>query len=791
MRTNARAGHSARFVKKMKSNPGGARRRAQRAAAYRTAMKRGMNKNSARRSALRRVPFSGTERRSGASFAGSRAHMRRNQEGIPMKKKASRAKRVSQTAKTRAIGGAKTRAVYLGPRKPPTEKQKAAWAKAGKRLQRARKAQLRKKHGKQYKTVPVTRRRKKTVTRVVATRGKKRVRVRYGKYKRVVMTNPWTGRREYSYMYRGKGGKLRRIPTKVIVGKSEKLKERVSKGRMRAGKRLLKYGGPFVMNANKKRKKARKSKKGGSAAQRRAGRRLAAYAKAKARGLSKSKARAAAVRAVPLRGSDSFGGKLGKSRKRKARKMKRSKAKRRGRHASGQTTKQLRARKRNIKKAQAARRRKGKKGGKKRSKKTSKRRKSRKGRKGTKKMKANRRRRRTASRTTTRRRRRRSSARSMAPNRRRRRRSRKGRKAYASNRRRRRSRRGYRRNSIGALFMTVMKAGLLITAGFVTHKLLTNLVINYLIPALKPAPAAATQGWDYATFEKPIVGLGVLAIGLPLTNVVAKGKVIQLGAGMFASWAHSLIMSVVTALDTTGKVAPQLGDYPSGMAWQLRGGRRGYSGLGARNAGSIMPRYRQVGQYRQASAGMGQYRQAAAGTGWLGEYFQASSVGEYFAPPGIQGVGDYEPAGPLAMQATTPQSIDDGIRPDANLDVVMDLAEAAAGLHGPRTRDVSRYLRGSSIPRGYATTQYLPGFIPNPSSPRLARQSWTGGMGEYITAAQQNGAWNEATVPTNSQWIPNGPLWAGTLGVKDTQDQADLPAGILAGPGGNGTLSGG
>ena len=160
-----------------------------------------------------------------------------------------------------------------------------------------------------------------------------------------------------------------------------------------------------------------------------------------------------------------------------------------------------------------------------------------------------------------------------------------------------------------------------------------------------------------------------------------------------------------------------------------------------------MPRYASVGQYTQAAAGMGQYRQASAG--WLGEYFKPNSVGEYFAPNSVQGVGQYEPAGPLAMQASagTGQVIDDGIRPDSNLDNVMDLAESAAGLHG--------------------------------------------GTGEFFTAGRDNGGYGEQRVPTQNQWVPSGPLWAGTLGVRDTHAQADLPAGILAGPGGNGILSGG
>jgi hypothetical protein len=108
------------------------------------------------------------------------------------------------------------------------------------------------------------------------------------------------------------------------------------------------------------------------------------------------------------------------------------------------------------------------------------------------------------------------------------------------------------------------------------------------------------------------------------------------------------------------------------------------------------------------------------------------------------------------------QPIDDGIRPDTNLDRVLDLAEAAAGLRGV----------------GQAAFAQAAAGMP-------------GGIGEYITAERQNGGYAEQRVPTSSQWIPNGPLWAGTLGVTADRQTSDIPAGVLAGPGGNGILSGG
>jgi hypothetical protein len=307
-----------------------------------------------------------------------------------------------------------------------------------------------------------------------------------------------------------------------------------------------------------------------------------------------------------------------------------------------------------------------------------------------------------------------------------------------------------------------LKVGGLATLGFLTHRLLTSLVVENLLPLLKSKPAETTapEGFTMDVFEKPLVGVGMLAVGLPLTAVTLgrggngnRAAAVAVGSGMVASALSSLGVALLHAMDQP-RIAAQFEGYNKSMAYALRG--RGYSGLGrygrgvgqlARRTSSIMPRYAPVGQFRQASAGMGSYyyKQAAAGTG---EYFTPSPMGEYFVPGGVQGVGQYEAAGPLAMQAAAGfgQTVDDGIRPDTNLDRVMDLAESAAGYRG---------------------------------------------MGEYFTAARQNSGYVEERVPTQNQSVPSGPLWAGTLGVRDTGAQSEMAAGILAGPGGNGILSGG
>jgi hypothetical protein len=182
-------------------------------------------------------------------------------------------------------------------------------------------------------------------------------------------------------------------------------------------------------------------------------------------------------------------------------------------------------------------------------------------------------------------------------------------------------------------------------------------------------------------------------------------------------------------------------------------------GLGmARNANSIMPQYTPVGAFQQAAAGMGEYFKPAAGVG---------AMGEYFAGPGVQGVGHYEKAGTLALAPSRSHMgnlpVDDGIRPDANLDHIMDLAESAAGLG-----------------QGYQQAAAGMGQY---------RQA-AAGLGEFFTASPSGGGFAESTVPTQSQWIPNGPLWAGSTPAEAAYTESELPAGVLQGPGGNGVLSG-
>ncbi len=350
-----------------------------------------------------------------------------------------------------------------------------------------------------------------------------------------------------------------------------------------------------------------------------------------------------------------------------------------------------------------------------------------------------------------------------------RRRRRHSRKRYTANRRRR----SYRRNGFTADLGTIAKTGLSVLFGFFLHKAATGALVAALTSTDATSGAItfagmATVGADgkptmLAMWQKPAAGAitGLIAIaGVSAVKQVKESTRMSVSAGVVVSLFQSAVHSALAMLDQP-KVLSYLEGYQNSAAYSLRGTRgrrrRAVHGLGvARNATSIMPQYAPVGTFQQAAAGMG-------------EYFAQKGVGEYFAGAGVEGVGHYEKAGPLALLPTTSHMgqlpIDDGIRPDSNLDHVMDLAESAAGLGGGG---------------GYRQAAAGMGQF---------RQA-AAGLGEYFSAAPQDGGFKEFSVPTQSQWIPSGPLWAGTTPAEAAYTESELPAGILQGPGGNGVLSG-
>ena len=321
---------------------------------------------------------------------------------------------------------------------------------------------------------------------------------------------------------------------------------------------------------------------------------------------------------------------------------------------------------------------------------------------------------------------------------------------------------------------SLLKMGSLVVAGFFLHKALTGLVLR-LASSTDAASGAMTlvgmptvgadgQPTILATWQKPIAG-GLLGLGgvAALAKLPVKNETrMSLGAGLVTSFLQNLVHTILTVAGQPQAIS-YLEGYQNSAAYALRGtrgrrrGRHPMRGLGiARNATSIMPHYAPVGTFQQAAAGTGEY------------FAGQSGLGEYFAGAGVEGVGHYEKAGPLALMPTMSHMgqlpIDDGIRPDSNLDDIMTLAESAAGL-GQGYRQAA-----AGLGQGY-------------------RQA-AAGMGDYFSAQPSDGGFKEFQVPTQSQWVPSGPLWAGTTPAEAAYTESELPAGILQGPGGNGVLSG-
>jgi hypothetical protein len=335
---------------------------------------------------------------------------------------------------------------------------------------------------------------------------------------------------------------------------------------------------------------------------------------------------------------------------------------------------------------------------------------------------------------------------------------------------------------------SVAKLGALVLAGFYIHRSLTGALVHALTSTDATTGTVKFAGMDMvdkdakptflAQWRKPVTGLVVAAVGITAVSMVKQVKVetrMAVGAGMMTSLFQTIITTALTVSGSEGslKTLSYLEGYQSSEAASLRGtGRyrpRHLRGLGvARNAGSIMPQFVPIGavgpQFTQAASGMGEF------------FTPQSGMGEYFAGPGTQGVGFYEKAGPLALQPGRSHMgqlpVDDGIRPDSNLDHVLDLAESAAGL-------------------GQQATQAAAG-IPSWRSAQagMGRARGVRGMGEFFTASPSGDGFAENSVPTQSQWIPNGPLWAGSTPAEAHYTESELPAGILQGPGGNGVLSG-
>lgn len=638
----------------------------------------------------------------------------------PAQKRARR--RESMFRSLRAKGRKTTSAARAAIRSYPFGKGTSTTRYHGVSIGRRRGGSVRRKTPKQYKTVTTRGRRKKTV----AVRVRRRVRVAYGRYRRAKLTDPRTGRRRLSYMYRDRKGRYRKIPARAIasvprgrrrkgtargfqeVGRAARAArnmERIRRARERESARILRSGGAFVPNRRKKRRTTMKLSKRARAARKGWRRRRAAKLSANKRGRRWTHRRRHGVHL--RRGRVYYRGR----KPRALRGVRRARRLPRGRILL--TNRRRRRHRRNRRHAAAAipnRRR---------------------------RHRRRRNARRRASATPNRRHRRRRNRRHG------RRRHRNARRAYTSNRRRhsrrrhhRRHRNGRRRYTANAFFADlkqVTKSALFVAVGFIGHKVITNLLAVQVLDRVLVKQASMVKFLPYT----PIVaGIPVAILGIWASGKVAPRYRTELGGGMIASLIHTGIVAVLGISEGTKKYRGYLAGPRAGgsTAWGLQG-RRGIRGLGQAPT-SILPHYQAVGPgggIQQAIAGRGQ-----------GEYFQVqtSGMGEYFVS-GAQGVGNYELAGPMVTSAAAGfgQVVEDGIRPDSDLDALLTLAESQAGL------------------------------------------------GEYYAAhADKGGGASEYTVPQQSQWVPRGPLWAGTMQAQDSTQRGELPAGILETPGGNGVF---
>lgn len=187
--------------------------------------------------------------------------------------------------------------------------------------------------------------------------------------------------------------------------------------------------------------------------------------------------------------------------------------------------------------------------------------------------------------------------------------------------------------------------------GFAVHRLATNMVVKGIGPALGAQ----------AKYAEPLAGLAVAVGEYYIASKVGMLQRVELPItiGAIISYAMMLVR------DFFPDIAPRIG-------------------LGA--VSSTRPVYRlgAMGQpWKEAAAGVGEYFPASG----IGEYVSDGSLvpvsdfGEYVARNlDVRGYGDYEVSQQYDVGADGYGALDDGIRPDANLDREFNLMEAKAGV---------------------------------------------------------------------------------------------------------------
>ncbi len=265
--------------------------------------------------------------------------------------------------------------------------------------------------------------------------------------------------------------------------------------------------------------------------------------------------------------------------------------------------------------------------------------------------------------------------------------ARKNQGSYAVNRRR------YRRNVGGAEYMTelknALKLGALVTVGYVAHRALSKVLSEQVLGKID-AFATGTLGKYRGLISSVLTAM----IGVPVTVRVAPKQAVPVAAGMAASLIHGAIIEALSMAGQTG-AASYLSNYPNaeGSAY---GSYYTLPGMGSYYTFSpheVYSGFGQSPQLTQAAAGYGmtdaQLRQAAAGYGQSPMLTQAAAgMGQAqltqaaagvgeYVAYGANGIGEYDEVPTFAQ----PMSVDEGIHPNLHsAEQALSVAEAAAGV---------------------------------------------------------------------------------------------------------------
>lgn len=261
-------------------------------------------------------------------------------------------------------------------------------------------------------------------------------------------------------------------------------------------------------------------------------------------------------------------------------------------------------------------------------------------------------------------------------------------------RKNRRHKKSYRKNVPGAQFkselMTAMKYGGIVTAGFIVHRVATNLFDKHILSKVEQLNTG-----EAANYRKVIAAGIIAAIGIPVTVRALPKHAGVAAAGMAASFIYGLVMLALQKAEQP-ELLEAVAAYPDAPGYAQYSGYGGYgsyyeysphqvyngqSGYGHSGYGE----YYEYGdpQVEQAAAGYGYgmgaegppLMQAAAG---LQQMYANPPLGEYYAY-GAEAIGEYEAVAGGGMGEVT----DEGIYPNLhNAEQALNVAEAAAGVGG-------------------------------------------------------------------------------------------------------------